>query len=175
MSDAHDNWIEPNYDLVQTVQRDSKAAPKGASDVHLGGHLVMVCQIYHQLLGSNPSLVEFRYARPLQSDEQVYERSLKIGKSWQKIDSGWLDRVSLLVISNKEGEQQFTQPTREEVSQLATKTIEIGVQWPNEASPTSLFIVRPGMVFQVEPNNLGVLYLRSERGPTKCSITLFPV
>jgi hypothetical protein len=105
----------------------------------LKSEITVVEQVYHQLSGSQPRAIESRFSRELESDEQPYERHLKVGEESVPLDCGWIKEASQLVIINEEGKGLQANPTDEERKGLACKILEISyVDHPTECFTISL-------------------------------------
>lgn len=92
--------------------------------------ITVVENVYHQIPGENvngppPS----RFYRWLESDEQAYTRSIKIGMEWQELDLGWLKgkQGALLIITNNLKRLPSRKPSAEEENEFYSKVLEIGI------------------------------------------------
>lgn len=94
----------------------------GEGTISLPGRLVVVEQVYHQQSGQDPVCADSQFGRLLHSDEQVYQRILKINDQWVRLDTGWIVSVGMLVLSH------------------ADKDVEVGFMSPpdEESAPTTL-------------------------------------
>lgn len=89
--------------------------------------IVVVENVYHQGSDGMPTTHVYpRYTQFLTTDEQPYQRHTKVGEEWVRLDTGWLNECSLIVLENTEGLFQFRNPTKEEVEETKKKVIEIG-------------------------------------------------
>jgi hypothetical protein len=64
--------------------------------------IVVVEQVYFQdANGGDPTSTDTRFSRAIHTDEQPYRRpAIKVGPEWTKVDTGWIERVGLLVVAN---------------------------------------------------------------------------
>lgn len=69
--------------------------------------ITVVESVYHQRFTKQPTGVESRFSRNLDTREQPYTRQLTATKDWQPLDCGWLKSVGMLVISNDGSENDL--------------------------------------------------------------------
>lgn len=131
--------------------------------------LTVVETIYHQDADGQPTAVEANYARWLASDEHPFQRRLKVGEEWQRLETGWLEDVSLLVLTNEEGKGLQTIPTDEERVALAARIVEVGTPG-SEAD----WLILPGESLRGRPAAMRQLRFRCRAGTARCVLTLFP-
>jgi len=83
-----------------------------------------------------------RFARELESDEQVYQRTYSVGPDWKPLDLGWLREVgaSMVVVENREGRNLQRVPFPDELLEIAERIVEIGFLDPlPEEPPRDMF------------------------------------
>lgn len=115
-------------------------------------------------------------------EEQPYERILRIGPEWQKLDPGWLQDASLLLLHNLEGTSLQVQPTPEERDEIAKRVIVVGVcnesEYANMHDPEPVMLpfgfARPGRSLRLEPTELFQYRVRCANGTAKAVMHLFP-
>lgn len=136
--------------------------------------LVAVRMLYHQRPGQQPTGTESRWSRQLRTDGDVYTRPMKAGEAWQEIDTGWVERVAMLGIENREG--HFTQviPTPEERLAAEAKVLEIGVLLPGTSEPYPVLLVPVREAHDYTPVHLGGWFVRCRSGEAKCVLTVIP-
>ena len=129
--------------------------------------LTVIQTVYHQEPGGDPTSYESRFARFLDSkDQQPCVRRLAIGESWQTLDELWLERVSQLVIANRE------LPPKEDESGFVRKLsrcIEVAF------NGVPCLLIRPTESQRYEPlKTLSTISLRSTEGIVKIVVAAFP-
>lgn len=139
--------------------------------------MVIVEQVSHQSPNQPPTVVDSRYPRILETDEQVYKRSMKIKSEWTNIDVGWLIEtgVAQIVIENREGQALQVIPTQEEKAAFLARILELGIEVEFESDkPRDMFskvkipnvivpfsIIRPGESTRLDPSTyIGSLRIR---------------
>ena len=132
--------------------------------------VTVVEQVYHQILNEQPHLVESRFSRGLQSDEQAYERRLKVDEGGMPLDCGWLTEASQLLIINEEGRNLQVIPTDEERKELAKKVLEIFFG----DRPDNCWLVPPGESMRACSNTLHALKIRSQSGTIRFTLHVIP-
>lgn len=149
--------------------------------------LTVVERIVHAGIGVEATSVESMHEIPLRTREQVYRRQLTVDGGWRPIDLGWVgDRVSLVHLSNREGERFAVTPSPEELAEIESRVIQIGVvvsevgrdatQWD---APTSvivpLFLVRPREAIRFAPaGGVDRLRVRCAFGQARATLVAFP-
>jgi hypothetical protein len=145
-----------------------ESAPRTPKKV--GSRITFLETIAHTRPGKQPTAVESRWTRSVDSSEQVYTRQITVGKDWTKLDPGWITSCALLHIKNEEG-RFVVNPTEFELELLKKKIVEVEFSQPNAMS--SGILVRPGKTSTFEPNDLKTIFLRADI-PTEITVTLFP-
>lgn len=171
----------PNADGVQTVQ------PGPPSPLHPGSvgpplsadardwdrpRLTVVERVYHQQIGSEPFAVESVFSRTLDSEEEHYQRTVKVNDGWTKLDCGWVSAASVLILRNEEGVFRHTNPTPEEEAEVALRVVELGLQIGAYVETTDE--VRPQESIRRCPVDLSRLMVRCRHGAAKLRLTLIP-
>lgn len=142
--------------------------------------LTVVEQVYHTAVrDGHPDQptqhASVPFTRELESDEQVWQRTLKVGEAWQPIDQGWLDEagVGLLLLQNEEGRFTQTKPSPEEKEEAAKKVVEVGASFITGASGM-VFAVPAGESARVPNPDMNHLMIRCQHGTARVTVTLFP-
>lgn len=140
--------------------------------------LTIVETISHQQPNGQPTSVDSRFGRYLQSGEEPYTRKVMVTQNWEPLDCGWLDEASIVSIVNNEGRFTQVQPTQEQRELVEARIVEIGCrpELSEDARPYATFgLVRPGESYRGEPAvSLKSLMIRCRSGQAKCTITIFP-
>ena len=120
----------------------------------LKSRLVVVETFYHQHGGDVATAVSTSFARWLDTNEQVYQRKLKVGREWLQLDFGWLKELpvlGMLHIKNDEGCFPVVNPTKEERESASKKVLMLGVLRLGITTP--LMILPPGETLRFQPLN----------------------
>lgn len=170
----------PDLDGVQEVQ------PAPPSLLHPGAvspaqgdardwdrcRVTVVEHVYHQQIGGDPVAIETSFSRLLESEEERYQRTLKTGEAWTKLDCGHVPEASVLTLKNLEGVFRSVNPTPEEEAEAAKRVIEVGL-WIGELIEP-LDEVRPQEAIRRCPLDLSRLYVRCRCGTAKFRLMLIP-
>lgn len=159
-----------------------KAGGAGLADFRPAeqARLGIVEQIYCYPPGAAPTLIDIREGLWLETDEQPYQRKLKVGPEWQPLDCGWLDGkgVSLLVLVNEEGKHLTVIPSEQQKAALALRVVEVGAQtlygMGDAPGVVLLALLHPGLSLRFWPADAKSLRLRSRAGEARVTMTLFP-
>jgi hypothetical protein len=144
----------------------------------LKNRLTVVERIYHQIPGEQPTLIDYRHSKLLESDESPYIRhNLKLTEEWTLLDKGWIEGdVSSIVLSNEEGKSTQVNPTEEEVAALKKKIVEIAFvlgeigNFPSKSHQE----IPPSEQLRIFPSTGVQIFLRSRCGISKASVTVYP-
>lgn len=164
---------------------------KGAPTVPRS-RIVVVSHVIYQSAGDQPVKIESAHSVPLTTSEQPYLRKTTIGSQWTPLDSGWLNRASLLVISNEEGKHLQVNPEDWEVLAIKSRVIEVAcipmfpesavknrdMHSPDVALPQLVadWLVHPKQPpLRVTPADLSRIRLRCQNGEAKCTLSIFPI
>ncbi len=167
------------YPTGSKESQPSESLPKA----RLKDRLTVVSNIYYQRVGKNPKSIPSKFARDLESKQQLYERELEATEEWQPLDCGWVTYAGMLVIINHEGQNLQVHPTDEERKATAKKIIELA--WGKTIDNESMFfttedqspymwLVPPGESFQGFPSNPSQLCIRSQSGVAEYTLYLIP-
>lgn len=139
-----------------------------AAPVVLKSRMTVVDSVYFQPPHEEATVTDCRFSCELESDEQPYQRQMKVGETWQPLDRGWLDSAAMLVVRNDEGRFTQEQPTREDRAKAAAKVVVLAF------GDRPAVLVRPGRSARFEPNLLEEITLRCESGTARVTVTLIP-
>lgn len=114
--------------------------------------LTVVEIVYHQSGTDDATSVETRFSKMLESEEQLYSRTLKLTEAPISIDSGWLTEFSMLIIKHREGN-------------------EVQVQFDDS---THSMLIGPGESLRCRPSLLDALAICCVEGEARVTITLIP-
>lgn len=137
--------------------------------------LTVVESVYFESPGHQPILVPTQTARTLASDEQPYQRQLLIGETWTRLDTGWIQEASLLVLTNDEGRPERGPSV--DAGALAGRVVELVCRNTIIGDGESIepeWLLPPGESFRGTPARPGAIYLRCRQGAVRCTLTLFP-
>ena len=129
--------------------------------------LVVVENVYYQSPDQQPVSLENGFSKWLDSDEQPYNRQVKVTAEWQVLDLGWVKDCGMLVISNPLERRQVN-PTSEQRAEELGRVLEVGID-----SRVRHIDVCPGESSRFQPTCTTNVYIRCSV-PTKITITAFP-
>lgn len=141
--------------------------------------LTVVDNTYHQVDGSpEPLGLVHRYSRTIKDGGQAYTRSVKVGGTWQPIDSGWLKGPALVILENREGLEYQVNPTHEDRASDKQKVVTVGFILvgftPSEEIAKGL-ILQPGEHVKFQVRDVAAIRLRCEHKEAKVMIHLVPL
>ena len=159
--------------IIQMSAEQQQQLKQQAEEMSRRCRFGVIGQTFQQLPGKPALVVESRFMRWLDSEEQAYQRTLVLTEEWKQLEVGWLsdDGIARLVIKNDEG-RFLTTPTEEEKQAMAERVVEVGIS--QVYGYRAYFRIRPGEDLQSEPTNASNLYLRSTKGKVRCTITAIP-
>lgn len=119
---------------------------------------------------------EGSFVRMLDTDEQVYRRTVTVNHDWQMVDFGWVEGTPTYVfLINKEQEPPGGIPTPEVKAAVMAKVIEIGgSETIGVPSITRLTRARVYESAQFDPIPGVTYYVRCLNGPAKMTIVAVP-
>lgn len=132
--------------------------------------ITIVESCYFEQDGEGPVVVENRFSREVEGQDQPYVRNLKIGPEWMPLQYGWVEAPGLITITNREGEDQQLIPTEEQAHQLATRHLDISFREPRMVDQR----IPPGESCRIFPTENTNIYLRSPNGQIKVCVNIFP-
>lgn len=152
--------------------------------------VTVVEQAYYQSPDDQPRVVETRCTQDLTTDEQPYLRLMKVTEEWHRIDHGWIEDASWMIVSNEEGRVGTVIPSREDQEAASARVVELGWEFaapdegprtmhspPKPAPPPVLGVIeiKPGTSIRIQPRFLRAIRLRCQRGMARVTVNLFPV
>lgn len=144
------------------------------SDQKERSRLTVTYRIYHQLNNEDPTQVSDAYARPLQHDDEPYQRrKLKVGNQARiPLDCGWLqgEQAGCFVIENTSGQDSEIYPTEDERREINQRVIRVFLS-PGD---TSGLFVPPGQSRFIQPFDTREVRLISAHGTARYNLTVFP-
>jgi len=132
-------------------------------------NLTVLSTVYHSQPGEDPSMCEAKFSAPLESNEQPYVRKKTVGNAWEKLDCGWLQEASLVVIINTEGTNLQTRPSEEESAEIASRVIHL-----RYSGSDCHWEIPPKKFFLGAPSDVDLLEIRCAKGSAKVHIHVFP-
>lgn len=136
------------------------------------GRLTVVETVYHQAPGESPREVLSRFNRWLESDENMYQRTAKVGEEWTPIDLGWLagDAGTILLVAEG-GPRRNTIPTEEEKREDRSKRIAVSFR---SDTPRDDITLLPGESARFSPSYAKEILLRCLCGKTRYTVSVIP-
>lgn len=106
---------------------------------------------------------------PVDSDEEAYDRTIKVSPDWQIVDTSWVTSPSLLWLHNVP-EPLNVNPTPEQAKAAEALVIEVTIS--GHRTPLADFLLRPGRDMHVEPTR--PLLVRCSAGTARMRIIAVP-
>lgn len=135
--------------------------------------LTVVTTVYHQVSDEEPVSFESKFDRTLLTDESSYKRRMKVTEAWTRLDSGYLEKASMVSIANHAGQGLQQIPTYEEAARIKTQHVEVGILC-SEANPLAFCSIPPGEEMRFQPSDVAAIWLRCVTGETRVSTVVFP-
>lgn len=139
--------------------------------------VTQVAATTYQVLGEQPRTVADGHTqRWLASDEQPYERKLRIGEEPQALDQGWVGKAGLMVLINDPARFQRV-PTEQEKHDAEARVVELGQLTAAGGGYVfhPLILVRPGSRVEIEPaESVFQWHARCRRGEARCILWVLP-
>lgn len=135
--------------------------------------ITIVNSAYFQPVDGDPKLFDRKWSQALTTDEEPYQRKMKVGEEWQPLESGWLNgEASLLVIQNLK--PRFDHNLSEaELKEVEEKAVELGSALYTDQKSVQVFsTVSVGRDVQIEP--IGRLMIRCAKGEAQVQYTFYP-
>ncbi len=155
--------------MSQISEPKGQQLPKGALKARVG----VVETVYHQLPREQPTSVESRYFRELDSIEQSYVRSLVATEEWMPLvpEPCWVTEPSMMIVKNLEGMKTFmVYPTEKQKREALAKVLEIGFR---DGLMEPNLVIATGESMRVQPANQRTMFIRSRSGEARFSLYLF--
>jgi hypothetical protein len=121
--------------------------------------------VYHMGVDVPTTVTENRFSRDVESDEQPYIRRFTVGSDWVQLDTGWVDAIGMLVISNEEGRVFQRIPTKEEREETMRRVVEV--------AGTPPWLILPTESMRGLPANRSVR-MRCLHGEARVVVTVVP-
>jgi len=133
--------------------------------------LTVVETIYHRPIAEEPSAIDNRYCRELDTKEQPYgPRKFTIENEWQSLDTGWLkENVGMFVLTNEEGRKLSVNPSEEEKKETSAHILEVGFMGSSD-----VWLVPPKESFRGYPKDVTRVRVRCQQGQAKCKLFVIP-
>ena len=131
--------------------------------------------VVHQAAGKQPTATTTLFSRALESDEQPWQRDVKVGAAWQPLDRGWIEDAGQVVVENTEGKRLSVNPTLGEKSRIDEQVIEVGAEDKNGQVVAFALVPPRGESARWYPADVAKIRLRSLSGdPIRASVTVHP-
>lgn len=118
--------------------------------------LIVLETVYCTGLNGEGESVESKFARQLNTDEQIWLRKASVGSEWEPLETGWIERASMMVLKNEEP--------------AGGGMLELGLAAAGHVQPISS--LPPSTSLRLPPSTLASLRLRGHN--TRYSLWLFP-
>lgn len=138
----------------------------------MSNRIVIVQQAHYQPKEGNTSSDSTQFSRFCETDADPYVRRARVGKKWVKLDRGWMEEASCLLISNPTPRYPKI-PTEEQKKLDAEKMIEVSFSSENPDRVADI-LVRPGESHRFEPAYLDRVWIRSTSENGSYTVTLYP-
>lgn len=150
-------------------------APLSPPKARLKSRVVVVEQVYHQQPHGQPVVVESKYTRRLDSDEQPFgPRRIRVGEEWTKPDTGWVADGGLLCLSNEEGKGLAVQPSPSERNDINSRIVEVCLVDPETGNMGGVWLVPPGESLRASAASFMGLRIRCRKGSARITFTVIP-
>lgn len=139
--------------------------------------LTILDSVYYQNPDGSPILLDNRYVKILDSDEQPYgPRKVKVDSQWVEITSElcWVRSPSILVVNNEEGKGLQTYPTPEERLDISKRVLELAVFCDQLGSWVVVETILPGESRRGRPAPGSRWAVRCVHGSARTVFTVFP-
>lgn len=140
--------------------------------------VTIVSTVYHQVPGDNgSSSPPARYSCWLESSEDAYDRTVRVGPEWTPLDLGWVgDFASVLSLTNVTKRPPGRIPTETELAEEEARVLLIGLEVAigDQTVVLDFCELRKGETMMLHPVNLGAYRVRASSGECKCSVFLVP-
>lgn len=123
-----------------------------------GPRMVVHETLQHQNPGGSPTSVVRKFLRRLSSDEQPFTRRFTVTQATTALETGWLDRTSMLLLANDGGPD--------------SAAVTVGMI--SSLGVIGFARIRPGESLRLEPYDLAAIRVRSDGEPVKCVLHLLP-
>lgn len=128
--------------------------------------------VYHQTFGEEATRIESRFSRFLKSEEQLYQRHVTVGENWERLDHGWVQTASMLVVKNNTGNTLQVHASKEMEEHLDSCVVEIGAGLDSAVVP--VIAVPRGESARFTPVDTNNLFVRCRNGKAKVVLSVVP-
>jgi len=119
------------------------------------GRLVIVETVTHEAGGNHSVAEPPGFVANLESDSEPFARkALKVGTEWVRLDTGWVDAASMVLIHNWDKKRTI------EVLLAPTENVAL--------------LVRPGTSTRFWPGANALIQLRTVGGEATCAVYVYP-
>lgn len=144
--------------------------------------LTFVGNVYHQPSEGEPSQVSLKFERLLETQEQIFQRSLRATIEWKPLvpERCWLqgDQIGLIVVRNDEGRYARFLPTPEEKEEAKGKVLEIAFRTDQDQKvfdvSANCLLVGPKECHPISAFRPELLAVRSRASETRYTVFIFP-
>ena len=137
----------------------------------MADRITIIETIYHQQQDEQPTMIEHKFSKELDTQEQLYQRRTKVGEEWQPIDCGWVgaENTGIIILQNEEGDFPKVIPTEEEREEVNKKILEVSYN----GSEYSM-LVFPQESIRLHPSSPKDLKIRCRSGNARLTIYAIP-
>lgn len=157
---------------------DDQPLPLRPPPVAARPRLTVVSATYHQVPGYDADGVAPapKYQRWLDSDEQAYNRTVRVGEAWEPLDAGWVGGIgaSLLSLVNTTKSPFTRRPRPDEEEAEAVRCVVVGVTG-NDGQVVEIGECRRGEELRLHPRSLDRYRVRSSAGESRYTVFVVPV
>lgn len=148
-------------------EQDTEEQPRQFS------RLTIAETLYHQSnTGEDPSSVVAQHCRFLETDEQLWQRRIKVGQEPVALDVGWITEWSCLLIKNCT--TLPSTPPALRAPEETQKIKELTVYLYHVQNKNTQWKILPGDSFRGCPTDIESLYLHCPDGSTVVNIVVVP-
>lgn len=115
------------------------------------GQFVVVEQLYYHEPFSEPVGASTKFVRPTTDEKAPYVRSVKVGESAVKLDTGWVEQAMCVSLEN-----------------VGKKKLEVSF------GHTTVLLIEPGESARFQPIDLQGVEVRADGGETRYTVRVYP-
>lgn len=124
--------------------------------------------VYYQPHGEEAKQVSSSFSEDVNTTEQLYQRKVQVGSEWKYVDLGWVESLSVLVISNQR-QRPLVQPSVQEIQEASARIVELSYDDQDRG-----WVIKPGQSMRGTPNSPKSLRIRCLQGEATVLISAFP-
>lgn len=134
--------------------------------------ITMILKMHHEHRGDQPKTVDNIGHFLCETKEEAYSKRYDLGEEWIPLRFGDLDpdQVGFVTIDNLEGKHHLTNPTKEQLAEIATHIVEVSMS----ANPEECFLVLPGWAHVFLPVQAKRMMIRCRNGKANIRTMVFP-